>query len=641
MQGILRHRSGLLIIAILFLGLLAFSSHLFKGARVDLTENRLFTLSEGTKSVLAKLDRPMELTLFYSDKATKELPALRAYASRVKDLLHEFAVLSQGKLTVKVVDPEPFSEEEDEATAAGLQGVPVGARGDEIYFGLVGVARMSDSEEKSTEKSIPFFQLDKENFLEYDLTKLVYTLANPEPPKVGIITGLNMKGGMNYMTRQNEPAWVIAQQLEGIFRLNWLGEEVEMLTSEQADILLIVHPQNLPEKTLLAIDQFVLAGGRAVVFVDPFSEVSQASMGMMGGPASSDLGPLFKSWGIKFDSSRFIGDYDHSMVVSMGNGRNPVRHIGLMGLGGESINRDDVILSGLETLNLSTTGFVEPLEGATTHLTAMLKTSTKAMPMSTDVLSTLADPEQLLRDFAPTGVEYLVAARVSGPVKTAYPDGVEVEEPVNADASSDNNTSSEPQEPKTKKRLIEASLKESNDINVLVVADTDVLSNRLWVQVQQFFGQQIVSPWADNGDFLVNAVENLAGNADLISIRSRGRFSRPFTRVEELRLIAEEKFHQQQQVLKSELEETDKKLAELEQSKGDSEKNLLTPEQEKTLIDFQKQKLKIRKELRDVQHQLDQDIEALGNRLKLINILLVPFLLTLGVLVWRKFQTAR
>ena len=189
MQGILRHRSGLLIIAILFWLALPFQA-IFSKARVDLTENRLFTLSEGTKSVLAKLDRPMELTLFYSDKATKELPALRAYASRVKDLLHEFAVLSQGKLTVKVVDPEPFSEEEDEATAAGLQGVPVGTRGDEIYFGLVGVARMSDSEEKVQKKSIPFFQLDKENFLEYDLTKLVYTLANPEPPKVGIITRL-------------------------------------------------------------------------------------------------------------------------------------------------------------------------------------------------------------------------------------------------------------------------------------------------------------------------------------------------------------------------------------------------------------------------------------------------------------------
>ncbi len=644
MQGLLRNRIGLLGVAVLFFVLLALTSQMFKSARIDLTESKLFTLSEGTKSILGALDTEVELTFYYSDKATKELPALRTYATRVKDLLNEFASLSQGKMAVRFVDPEPFSEEEDEATAAGLQGVPVGVRGDEIFFGLVGKRRSATEEGVSAEESIPFFQLDKEDFLEYDLAKLVYTLAHPEPPVVGIISSLNLNGGMNYMTRQNEPAWVITQQLEGIFKLNWLDEDVETITKEEADILLLVHPQNLSDKTLLAIDQFVLGGGRALVFIDPHSEASQATMGMMGGNAASELGPLLDSWGIQFDASKFIGDYQNSMVVSLGSGRNPVRHIGLLGLGSEAIEGEDVILSGLETINVSSAGFIKPADGATTQLKPLLRSSAKAMPLDTSVLATLNNPEDLLKDFAPTGEQYVLAARVSGPAKTAFPEGIQVEETPSETAPDEQSTvadasdSEEKATPEPLTRLIEASLKESADINVMIVADTDILSNRLWVQIQQFFGQQIVSPWADNGDFLVNGVDNLAGNADLISIRSRGRFSRPFTRVEALRLKAEEKFHQQQQVLQAELEETDKKLAELEQNKGVTEKNLLTPEQEKALIDFQKQKLKIRKELRDVQHQLDRDIEALGSRLKLINILLVPLLLTLGVLAWRNFR---
>ncbi len=629
MKNIIRSKIGLVAIVAIFIVFSLLNSMLFKGIRFDLTEGKLYTLSDETQKILGELEIPVSLTLYFSEKATAELPGLRTYAHRVKEVLNEYQTLAGDKLKVNFVDPIPFSEEEDQATASGLQGIPVGIRGDEIFFGLVG------NNEQDGEEVISFFQPDKEQFLEYELTKLIYNLSNPELPVVGIISGVNINGGFDYMTQQRQPAWVVMQQMEDLFDVRQLPDDIDEIDAE-VDILLLVHPKNLQQQTLYAIDQFVLKGGRTLVFVDPFAEADQppAPMAAMAS-RRSDLTPLLSQWGVKLQEDNIVGDFANSLVVNMGGGRNPVRHIALLGLDGTAFTQEDVVMAGLENINMSSVGILEPIESATTTIVPMIKSSIESQPLLADQLNALQNPESLMDDFTPTGSQYILAARITGPASTAFPDGIEIEEEVSSDESAEAVDEASENSSTTVKRLLTPSALQSNNINVIVVADTDILTDRLWVQVQQFFGQRVVSPWADNSGFLVNALENLAGNADLINIRSRGRFSRPFTRVETLRRSAEEQFLAQQQVLQEQLSATETKLLELEQLRGDDDSTILTKEQELELAKFQEEKLKIRKELRDVQHQLDRDIESLGTELKLINIFLVPVVLTLLLISMR------
>ncbi|UZE97142.1 GldG family protein [Alkalimarinus alittae] len=625
MKNIMHSKTGLIVILAIFIVFSLLSARLFNGVRFDLTEGQLYTLTDETQKILSELDSPVTLKLYFSEKATAELPGLRTYAHRIKELLDEYATLADGKLTVSFVDPIPFSEEEDEASAAGLQGVPVGIRGDEIFFGLVGT-NDSDGEEV-----ISFFQPDKEQFVEYELTKLIYNLSNPELPVVGIISGVNINGGFDYMTQQRQPAWVVMQQMEDLFDVRPLAEDIDAIDAE-VDILLLVHPKDLSEQTLFAIDQFVMKGGRTLVFVDPFAE-ADIPPAPMAATASrrSDLSPLFAEWGIALQDAHIVGDFINSLVVNMGGGRNPVRHIGLLGLDLGAFNDQDVVMAGLESINLSSVGILDTVEGATTQVVPLIQSSIESQPLEADRLKALQNPESLMESFTPTGKQYTLAARITGAANSAFPEGVEVEERQVVEE--------EPgvpeAEPVMVKRLLVPDVLKNDNINVIVVADTDILSDRLWVQVQQFFGQRVVSPWADNAGFLINALENLAGNEDLINIRSRGRFSRPFTKVEELRRHAEEQFLAQQQVLQEQLEQTEAKLLEMEQIRGGGDSAILSEEQALELARFQDEKIKIRKELRDVQHQLDRDIESLGTELKMINIFLVPLLLTLLLVLMR------
>lgn len=666
MRDLMRSGTGLFVVFIVSILVIVATSSMLSGVRFDLTENKLFTLSEGTKNILGKLEQPIELTLYFSNKGTTELPALRTYANRVTELLEEYADLSDGMIKFSVVDPQPFSEEEDQAAAAGLQGVPVGARRDQVYFGLVGRSTMrvvsdvtpaGDSDQLANEDKpidgtigdnkkeevIPFFQLDKESFLEYELTKLVYNLSQQKAPVVGVLSSLDLNGGFDYMSRQRTPAWTVVQQMGDLFELRWLADDVEQIDAD-ISMLLLVHPKNLPPQTRLAVDQFVLKGGNTMVFVDPVAESEQSGMGMM--PAtdkSSDIPELFAQWGVQYSKSDIVGDYANSMVVSMGQGTNPVRHIGLLGLDAKGMNAEDVVVAGLESINMASTGYLQPKEGASTAFVPLLSSSQESMPLSAEAYGSMKSPNELMAEFVPGGQAFTLAARVTGPAKTAFAEGVIVEEEVASEDKAETEESDDPAEAEPKKitRKIMPEVLSSDSINVIVVADTDILTDRLWVQVQEFFGQRIAQPWADNAGFIVNSLDNLSGNADLISIRSRGRFSRPFDHVEGLRRQAEEKFLEQQEMLEQRLTDAESKLAELEQQRNADDKRLLTPEQEKALLSFQEEKQAIRKELRDVRHKLDRDIETLGRDLKLINIFLVPVLLTLFVLFLRYVVSRR
>jgi len=607
MKRVIYSGAGLLLIALAFLAFNIFSSLLFTNARLDLTEQKLYTISEGTRTILDELDAPIELELFYSDAAVRELVVLRNYARRVEELLRAYERAAGGKLTLKVIDPQPFSEEEDRAAELGLQAVPLDRGGDKVYFGLAGTSAEGNIQ------TIPFFPLDQEEFLEYEISRLVQSLATAQMPVVGVLSGLQINGGFDMRTQQATPPWMVLENIRQLFHIESLKQDIDLIPTH-VSVLMLVHPKQLPEQTLYAVDQFVMRGGKLLVFVDPYSEADPGSVMGPGGFAeekASELEPLFKAWGLRMAADQVVADASFAMSVGMGTERRAVRHPGWLSLPQHALDAQDVTTASLENLTMASTGFLEPLEHARTRFTPLIQSSGFAMPVEAARLDTLQNPEELLRGLEPTGERYTLAARIQGAAQSAYPDGIEGRKD---------------------------GLKESANINVIVVADTDLLSDRMWVQVQDFFGQRLPQPWADNGSFVVNALDNLAGSDALISVRSRGRSARPFMVVEDLQRQAENRFREKEEVLQNRLAETEAQLAEL-QSLDPEQAMELTAEQQAALQGYMQEKLRIRKELREVRYQLNADIEALGRTLKFLNIALVPLLLTLGVLVlwfWRR-----
>jgi len=603
--------SNLVVLAVLFVAAVLLSGLLLRGARLDLTQNRLYTLSDGTKHIIDGIDEPIHLYFFYSQTTARAVPGLDTYATRVRELLEEIAARSHGKVILETIDPLPFSEAEDRAAGYGLTAVPVGAGGDSLYFGLAGT-NATDGQ-----VSIPIFQPDKETFLEYDVAKLMSSLATEKRPVVGILSSLDMGPGFDAQTRSVRNGWVIDDQLRQLFDVRKVDPGIGMI-DDAIDLLVLVHPKNLSDDALYAVDQFVLRGGHVMVFVDPDAEAeavapdTDPSTAMMQSRAS-DLPTLFKAWGVHYDPSRVVLDANLALHTQSSADARPERHLAVLGLRQPNMNQDDVISAQLESVNLSTSGYFELAEGATTKMESLAQSSDNASTVASDRLRFLPDPSSLFNDFTPTGTRYVLAARLTGPVKSAFPEHKE-----------------------------DGHLAESKgDVNIVLFADTDMLNDRLWVQVQNFFGQRIYNAFANNGDFVINAVDNLIGSSDLIAVRTRATSARPFTTVETLKRQADDRFRSKEQELQAELTQTEQKLQELESSKGEGSEAILSDEQRAEIERFRSEKLRVRKELRQVRRQLDADIETLGAKLKFINIIGVPLLVTLvaiGFAWWRGRQ---
>ena len=576
-------------------------------ARVDLTENRLYTLSNGTKEVLSEIDEPINLYFFFSEKVSEDLTSLRAYAKRVEEMLLEYKLYSGNKINLKIIDPEPFSEEEDQAAAFGLQSVPVNQSGDELYFGLAGTNALDGRE------VISFFQPDREEFLEYELSKLVYTLQTVTRPKVVVYAGLPVGQSIDPRTYQPTPAWVVISQLEELFELDVI-ESLDGDSFLPEDLLVLIHPQNFNEEQLFWIDQHVMRGGKLIAFVDPLAEMAPAPAGGMPTPSSSDLNKLTGNWGVTLRAGEILGDAEAALMVGGANG-TPVRHLGILGFDAGYLSDDDIVTAPLEKVNLATSGIfdVDEVEGIT--VTPLISSSQYANSLPSMQFQFLSDPKELQKGFTPSGERYNAAVRLSGTAKSSFPEGL--------------------------KGIDSQVVPVTTDFQVVLVADTDLLADRLWVQVQNFFGQQIATAFADNGSFVENLVENLSGSSSLIDVRSRGQFSRPFTVVEKLRRDAEAQYLQSAENLQRRLTETESQLEELESTRIEDGVMTLTREQEAALISFQEEKIRIRKDLRDVRHQLDKNIEELGSMLKFLNILLLPLLLTLLLIAMRMLRLNR
>ena len=578
---------------LLFFVFNAFNHLVFKDARLDLTEGQLYTLSEGSLNLVQGVEEPVQLYFFFSEAASRDLTPIRTYADRVESMLEEFALASNGMLLVERIDPAPFSEAEDEAAAFGLQAVPVSATGDSLYFGLAGSDALDNVE------TIPFFQPDREMFLEYEISQLIDRLARPKREVVGLISTLPVTNQVNPQTFQTEPGWQSILSLEDTVTLESIDVSAEEIPEGLAALVLI-HPKSLPDQMKTALVRYLASGGKVIAFLDPLAEMDRAAASPMmpslpSGQASS-LNWLTRTLGVQMREAEVLGDPQLALSVSTPSGA-PTRHLAILGLSNAQLNSESIVTAQLDSLNFASAGFFD-IDSPTVAVETLIESSEFANGIAASQLQFLQNPEDLMQSFSQGSEARPIAVRLSGP--TTLETGLEGDAPV-----------------------------EVSNLDLILVSDTDVLSDRLWVQVQNFFGQQVATAFADNGSLLTNLVDYFTGSQDLISVRSRGRFTRPFEVVQSLRREAETQYLASAEQLQLELNETERQLADLESQQESDGVLRLSDEQEAALVRFQDEKLRIRKALRDVRHRLDQDIDQLGGQLKLLNIIVLPILLTL------------
>ncbi|WP_416899598.1 MAG: Gldg family protein [Minwuia sp.] len=609
--------SAVVLAAILFLSANVLADRFLGGSRIDLTERDLFTLSDGTLDLLGGLDEPVTLKLYYSRSLSANAPTVRNHAENVINMLEEYQAASNGRIRLEVIDPEPFSEAEDRAVDAGLSGVPIGPGGENFYFGLVGT-NMTDDQE-----AIGFFSPERARFLEYDLTRTIYGLSNPDRPKLSIVSSYPLEwgpGGVQAAMRGQSRPYGIMQPMQEFFITDVLPGSWEEIPAD-TEVLMLLHARDLTPQQIYAIDQYIVKGGKALVFADPFSETGAQLPPAGGAPNPLDrhelvLPELFQAWGVEVEQDRIVGDRGNATRVNAGQGRRSIiDYVGWITAGPDALNGDDVVTAELQMpLIMPTAGHIRQTEDATLDVRPLVLSSADSMLFEASRFRHRPNPQALLADMVPTEERYVLAARLRGPVKSAFeaaPGGVEAEHVAQSDGS----------------------------VEIILVADADMMDDRYWLTRQQMLGQEISQPTSGNGSFLINALDNLAGSADLIGLRSRAEGDRPFRRIEELRRAAEQQYLAEEQALVEKLSETEAKLAELQSKTGEGSTDLLSSEEQEAIETFQNQMLETRRDLRAVQHSLRSDIEALQSRVQLANLALMPALVLLfaiGIALYRR-----
>jgi ABC-type uncharacterized transport system involved in gliding motility auxiliary subunit len=608
--------TGLAVIGLLFVAVMLLANLLLRGAQIDLTADKLYTISDGTEHIVENLKEPINLYLFFSEHTATPIPQIKNHGVRVRELLEELASRSKGKLTLKVIDPQPFSEEEDRATELGITSVPVNASGEKLYLGLA-ATNSTDGKE-----SIPYLDPSLEEQLEYDVAKLIHKLSTAKKPVVGWLSSLPMGGDFDMQTQRPRPPWVVYGQIEQLYTVRTLEPSLTKIDAD-VDVLVLVHPKELSPAALYAIDQFAMRGGHILAFVDPNAQGDQSGndpgnpMAQLQADKSSHLEPLLASWGVDFKSDQVIGDLERGLSVSMREGEAPSQHIAVLGFDGSNVSKD-VITTHLDSINMATAGSLKTVAGSKLKFEPLIKTSKQAGLIPAQSFAMMSDPSTLRDGFKPIG-ELTVAARISGNATSAFADGPPAGVAAEAGA-------------------LKASAK---PLNVVVIADTDLLQDFMWVNVRNFFGQSMAQPFANNGELVWNALDNLAGSADLISIRGRAAYSRPFERVDALRRTADSQFRSKEQELEQQLQQTEENLTKLQSANPKGGEAILSADQAREIERFQDDKVRIRKELRAVKAGLETDIKALGMKMKLINILVMPVVFTLLALLVNAWHRRR
>jgi ABC-type uncharacterized transport system involved in gliding motility auxiliary subunit len=630
-RGFFTSRRATAVVALVCIALTLISVNIIAARfftwRLDLTRERLYTLSQGTRRTLAKIDEPITLRFYYSSRLSDEVPSYGVYAQRVRELLDQYVAAAHGKLRLEVYNPQPFSDTEDRAVAFGLQGVPLDAAGEQVYFGLAATNSTDD------QQVIAFFQPERERFLEYDLTKLVHSLAFPKKTVVGLISTLPLEGDMMAMMR-GRPAepMAVMEQLNQLDTVKPLGANIDAIPPD-IDVLMLVHPQNLSEKTLYAIDQFVVRGGKALVFVDPLSELQASHPSQLnppGSPSASNLERLFKSWGFEVPPNVVAGDRRDAQRVGVpsARGTRPVDYVAWLNLKADNLNRQDMITADLSHINMASSGIIEPLADGKTTVEPLITTSLDSTKIAAEKLTGLPDVAGLLAEFNPDNKRYILAAHVTGTAESGFPDGP----PKPAEPAKPEAKEGEADQPP--KRPEGEFLKQSaQPINIVVVADSDMLDDKFWLQKQEFFGQRVLVPTANNGDFVANAIEVLAGGDDLVGLRTRGTSARPFDVVDRIQAKAQARYSAEEHELQAKLKDTQTKLEGLTGKDQGSAATTLSAEQTKAIEGFRADIVQTRRQLRDVQAALRSDIQRMKAGLEFLNIALIPIIVAAVAIV--------
>ena len=603
------------------------------------------------------IDEPVDIRVYFSKKLGEAAPSYAKMFERVRTLLEQYSGIARGKLQVAFLDPEPFSDAEDRAVAAGLKGIRLNQEGEMGYFGIVG------SNSTDTESNLPFLSTDRERFLEYDVTKLIVTLANQTKSGVGLISGIPIEGspGNPMMGRPPSPPVVMLEQIREFFDLKTIAKDAKEIPAD-IGVLMVVQPEGLSADTAYAIDQFALSGGKVLAFVDPVAEAHRQGnpmmMMMQGPPDLSEFEKLLKAWGVAFDPKTVVGDISRARRVQFGGGprASVTEYVLWLGLDRRNLDERDLLAGGIERLNFASAGFLERAADATTQFSPIIRTTADAMQIPAESVSMMPDAVGLLRNYKRGGRPLVLAARISGEAKSAFPDGAAASaaRSQEADKAADKALAKASRQGQAAKapdaredigsrraRLGPSQAhRPSGKINVVVVADSDFLNDQFWVEVREFLGQQVAIPNSHNGAFVLGALENLSGSDALISLRGRGISDRPFELVAELRRDAEERFRNKEQVLTARLREVQTKLAGLEKQ-GDSENLVLTDKDRQEIEKFRGDMLAVRRELREVKRELRKDIDRLDGVLKFANIAAVPLLIGIAGIGWAAYRRRR
>lgn len=601
--------------------------------RVDLTEDKLYSLSDGTRKVLGGLENPVVMKVFFN-RSNQEVPVqLKDYMRRVEDLLREYAMAAGGKLTIEDFDPKPDSDAEEWAQRYGLSGQQLGMMGPTLFMGVVAV-------QGDAEAVLPMLDPRAEDRLEYDLTRLITRVAQPAKPVVGVLSPLRLLGAPASPYPMPGPApaagWFALTDLRKDYQVREVAPDAEAIDAD-VDALIVVHPKALPARTLYAIDQFVLRGGHLLAFMDPMSladmeSQSAPNMGFQRPDTSSTLDVLLKTWGVTYDPGQVAVDLEGMSRLRGAENRIEESPVWLS-LRSAHVNRDDVLTAQIESLMLPYAGVLKVTPPDGVSAVRLIETSTTAS--TADAMTAQFGGDAIRRGFK-SGMERLpLAVRLHGRFKTAFPDG----QPKAADAAKDGEAAEKPAGPEP----APAGLREAKtDSVVVLVADVDMLADRFCVQEVNFLGFRGYQPINDNLALFANMVDQIAGSTALVAVRARGRTERPFEVVQNLQRKAQEQYMQEEMALQAKLETAQQRLNELSRKESGQQRLILSGAQQEEVRRFRAEVTRTREQLKQVRRRLREDIERLGMKLKLVNILLMPILVAgfgIGFGVYRKQRT--
>jgi ABC-type uncharacterized transport system involved in gliding motility auxiliary subunit len=594
-------------------------------ARVDLTQGSLYTLSQGTQQILGKLDAPVKIRLYFSQGSSVVPVGLKTFAKRVEDLLAEFERAGHGKVIIEKLNPEPDSDAEDSAVLDGIEGQLTNTQ-EKFYFGLA----VSFLDQKA---ALPVLAPDREQLLEYDITRAITRVASLTKPVVGIMSGLPVLGRpLNPMTKQQptEP-WALATELQNMFTVKKVDLKADKIPDD-IKVLLVIHPRDISETTEYALDQFILRGGKMIAFLDSYAYFDQQPdlQNPFGGnnAGQSTFYHLLKKWGYGMEMGKVVADLTYA------SGAGPRILPTLLSLNGDALNKEDVVASQVGTLLLpfASTFAGKPAEGLTQ--TVLVQSSPNAM-LADLIIATLSG-EPSTRGFQPAGSPYPLAIRVTGKFKTAFPEGKPKpyeppsKDPKKAEAKAD--------EPKGEAQLTEAAQENS----VVLVSDVDMLTDGAAVEIQEVFGQRLAVPRNGNLNLAQSLVEQVAGDFDLTKLRSRAAFTRPLTVIQKMEARAQQSYLGKIKELEDNLQQTQEKLAALQKTRAGAQAATMSPEQQAEVENFKKKAIETRRDLKELRKNLRVESESLQFWTKVFNIGVVPLLVTLvglGLAIARRRRT--